>query len=181
MGRDKALLEVGGMPLWQRQRDLLSAAGSGEIFLSVRPSQNWARDAHGYAGVVYDAMPLCGPLMGITAALEQATHAWLAVLAIDLPALPARWFRELQPLCAPRMGAVGRRGDRFEPLAAIYPREFRWLAWDAIGRSEFALQPLLRLAAERGLLRVREISDTEAEWFANWNEPANAPGSRVRS
>jgi len=45
MGRDKALLEVDGRPLWQRQREVLQGLGAAELFLSVRPEQEWARHA----------------------------------------------------------------------------------------------------------------------------------------
>ena len=171
MGREKALLEVDGTPLWRRQRDVLAAAGAAEIFLSARPEQTWAQPAAGFTAVVHDALQGCGPLVGITAALERATHPWLAVLAIDLPAMTTEWFANMLRECAPGVGVVACREGFFEPLAAIYPREFKWLAWEAIGRSEFALQPLLRTAEAKGLLRVREIAAAETDLFANWNEP----------
>src|SRR4051794_13850542 len=85
MGRDKALLEVDGVPMWQRQRDLLAGVGAAEIFLSARPEQTWVRDAMaagGFAAVLHDAMPSAGPLCGITAAIERASHAHVVVLAI---------------------------------------------------------------------------------------------------
>src|SRR5262245_39904348 len=85
MGRDKALLELDGVPLWERQRALLAAVGAAEIFLSARPEQVWVRDARGFTAVVHDTLPNCGPIAGITAALERASHPHLAVLAIDLP------------------------------------------------------------------------------------------------
>ena len=169
MGRDKALLDVAGVPLWRRQRDLLAAAGAAEIFLSARPEQDWARSASGFAAVLHDALPESGPLVGLTAALERAAHPWLAVLAIDLPAMTAAWFEQLLGECTPGVGAVGRRGELFEPLAAIYPRELKWLAWEAIARDQYALQPLLRTAVEQGLLRVRELTPAETRVFVNWN------------
>jgi len=39
MGRDKALLVIDGVALWQRQRDVLARAGAPGIFPSVRPGQ----------------------------------------------------------------------------------------------------------------------------------------------
>jgi len=176
MGRDKALLEIEGVPLWQRQRDVLVAAGFAEVFLSARPEQSWTRRATGFAGVVHDAMPECGPLVGATAGLERANHPWLAVLAIDLPAMVPGWFRALRADCAPGVGVIGCRDGFFEPLAAIYPREFKWLAWEALARGEYAFQRLAAHAVNQGLLRVREIRPEEAGWFANWNAPA-APGT----
>jgi len=171
MGRDKALLEIDGRSLWQRQRDVLIAAGAAGVWLSARPDQTWTRGVPGFAGVVHDALPDCGPLVGVTAGLERATAPWLAVLAVDLPAMPSPWFISLGALCSPGVGVVGRRDGCFEPLAAIYPRELKWLAWEALARGDYSLQRLAGHAVDQGLLRVREISAAETGWFANWNSP----------
>ena len=171
MGRDKALLEVEGVPLWKRQRDVLVAAGAAEILLSVRPEQDWVPRATGFNAVVHDALSVGGPIVGVTAGIERASHPWVAVLAIDLPAMPAAWFQSLLVDVVPGVGVVGRRGDFFEPLAAIYPVELRWLAWEALVRGDFSLQHLIAGAVAQGLMRVREITAAEAVWFENWNEP----------
>lgn len=170
MGRDKALLTCDGVPLWQRQRDLLAQAGAAEILLSARPEQAWAARTAGFAAVVPDVVVLGGPIAGLVAGLERATHPRLAVLAVDLPAMTPEWFVGLCAGCAPGVGRVGRRGDFFEPLAAIYPREISGLARDAITRAEFSLQRLLAEAVERGLMGEYEITAAEVPWFANWNE-----------
>jgi molybdopterin-guanine dinucleotide biosynthesis protein A len=172
MGRDKALLEIDDVPLWRRQRDVLAAAGAAEIFLSARPGQEWVRGTSGFTAVVHDALSAGGPIVGITAGLERATHPWLAVLAIDLPAMTPAWFTTLLREVENGVGMVGRRGEFFEPLAAIYPAQLRWLAWEALARGDFSLQHLLGAAVKQGLLRVREIEDDEAPLFENWNEPA---------
>ena len=170
MGRDKALLEADGTPLWRHQRETLAQAGADEIFLSVRPEQPWAAKAEGFSGVVHDAILDGGPVVGVTAALERATNPWVAALAIDLPKMTPAWFRGLFWECASGVGVVGRRGEYFEPLAAIYPREVRFLAWEAIARGEYSFQRLLAAATAGGLMRVREITVAEAPWFENWNE-----------
>ena len=126
MGRDKALLEFAGTPLWQHQRDTLARAGAAEILLSARPEQAWAQSAAArFAAVLHDAQPDCGPLIGLTAGLERSTHPHLAVLAIDLPRVTAEWFTARRDECTADVGVVGRRGMFFEPLAAIYPRDRR--------------------------------------------------------
>lgn len=175
MGRDKALLEVDGVPLWRRQRDLFVSLSAAEIFLSARPGQAWARGAAGFSGLLYDALANAGPLCGVTAALERASHTHVAVLAVDLPRMRAEWFRQLLDGCASGVGMVGRHAEHFEPLAAVYPRELIPLAWAALANGRNALQPLLHEAAGQGLLRVREIGAEEAVWFENWNEPVFAP------
>ncbi len=175
MGRDKALLEVEGVPLWQRQRDVLVAAGATEVLLSARPDQDWAQRAAGFAGVLHDALPESGPLAGLTAVLERASHPHVAALAIDLPAMTAEFFTSLLAECDAGVGVVGRRGDFFEPLAAIYPREMKWIAREAIARGDFSVQKLAAAGVGQGLLRVREIGERDAALFANWNRPEDFP------
>ena len=172
MRRDKALLEIAGRPMWQRQREVLADAGARGIFLSARSDQAWAENAAGFAGIVRDASLDSGPLGGIVAALERCEQSHLAVLAVDLPQMEPGWFAALLADCAPGRGAVGRSGKWFEPLAAIYPRELLPLARAALERRDLSLQKLLAAGVERKLLREREISAAEAPQFTNWNEPA---------
>ena len=172
MRRDKALLELDGKPMWQRQRDVLAQAGAAEIFLSARSNQAWADAADGFTGVVCDTSPDMGPLGGITAGLQRSTRGHLAVLAVDLPKMESRWFQSLLADCQPGRGVVGRNGKFFEPLAAIYPRELRPFAEEALARRELSLQKLLARGVSEKLLAVREISAEEALLFSNWNEPA---------
>lgn len=180
MGRDKALLPAphdGGLPLWERQWDALRQAGARNIYLSARPEQAWthaARAKPGFGGVVYDALPGCGPLVGITAALERANGAHLAVLAVDLPRLPVAWVSQLVARCTRGVGAIGRKQGFFEPLAAVYPREMMWLAWEALTRGDYALQRLVAMGVERGLMHVVDIEESQVGWFENWNENPGA-------
>lgn len=176
MGREKALLEMRGESLWRRQHAVLARAGAGEIFLSARPDQSWSAEpavTRHFDAIVADALPDTGPLAGIVAALECAAHPHLAVLAIDLPRMAPDWFEALRRHCARGVGAVGRRGAFFEPLAAIYPREILPLARGAIERRALSLQRLLGDAVSAGLMRAIEIDD-DPEWialFENWNSP----------
>ena len=178
MGRDKALLEIDGVPLWRRQRDLLHAAGALEIFLSARADQPWAHApevAKNFTAIVRDATPDAGPLAGLAAALDRAAHPNLAVLAIDLPRMDAEWFTTLHNACAPGTGCVGRHDTAetfFEPLAAIYPRELAQPAAAAIARGEFSFQQFLAAAVAAGKMHVREITAAEYRWFENWNQPS---------
>jgi molybdopterin-guanine dinucleotide biosynthesis protein A len=173
MGSDKALRAMpDGRVLWERQCAVLTQAGAAEIFISARSEQTWTPPE---MQVVRDAVPEAGPLAGIVAALERAAHGHLAVLAVDLPAMPAAWFGGLLAACAPGAGAVGRqagaarRGGYYEPLAAIYPRGILPAARAALARGDLSLQRLI--AAEAARFAVRVIVACEAAWFENQNEP----------
>lgn len=170
MGRDKALLEVDERVLWERQRDLLVEIGAYEVFLSARPDQEWAKKAKGFKAVLHDGNPGCGPLTGIAAALERSTTPHLVVLAIDLPRMSTHWLEALLEERAPGVGGVGTHNKCFEPLAAVYPREFLPRVWEAIAGARYSLQPLLAKAEEDGMMRVFEIGEVEAPWFENWND-----------
>lgn len=177
MGRDKATLEIDGVPMWQRQRDLLASAGASELFLSARPEQEWVRGALGFSALLRDNLPNAGPIAGITAGLERTSCSHVFVLAIDLPRMDPAWPATLLALSGPDVGAVGRRAGFFEPLAAIYPRALLDLFWEAVAAGRYALQPVLAKAAHAGLLRVHDITPAEAPWFENWNEPQLPPSA----
>lgn len=172
MGADKALLPVQGRPLWQRQAEVLRAAGAREIFFSVRPEQTWVPAG---ARVVHDAVADAGPLAGIATALAACGDTHLAVLAVDLPRMEPAWFAQLLDRCGPGAGAVGRRGNFYEPLAAIYPRELQAAAAGALVRGQLSLQAFVAAAGAR--MRPVEIGSDKSEWFLNWNKPADAPRS----
>lgn len=172
MGSDKALLTAsGGKKLWERQREVLKQAGAMEIFLSAREEQVWARVGKGIEDVLRDVRPDLGPLAGIARALERMTATHLVVLAVDLLELPAVWFEQLARQCAIGRGAVGKRGEFFEPLAAIYPRELAPVAAVALARGEYAVQRFVATAVARGAMSVRTIGPAELPWFQNWNQP----------
>jgi molybdenum cofactor guanylyltransferase len=176
MGRDKALVEFEGLPLWRRQYNLLAQAGASERLLSVRPDQKWPPLD---VTRVPDAAPDMGPLAGIAAALGKIRQAHLLVLAVDMPRVPLTWFARLRERCAERIGAVGMRSDgAYEPLAAIYPQAFLPLVRAAVSDRDLSLQKLIARGIEEGLLRVQEIPDAEQPWFENWNDPADVSDSR---
>jgi molybdopterin-guanine dinucleotide biosynthesis protein A len=174
MGRDKALLEYSGGPLWQRQRDLVAGMGVRELFLSARPDQAWAKTAPGFTAMLIDDVPEAGPLAGIARALRAASSTHLLVLAIDLPRMEPAWFARLRTGCLPARGSVGRRAGFFEPLAAIYPVSLAADAHATLARGERGLQPWVGRAVERGGLSVHDIAPDEAGWFENWNDPLAA-------
>lgn len=83
MGRDKALVEVGGRVLAVRVAEALADAGATEVF-----AVGGALDALGHLGLhaVPDDFPGEGPLGGLLTALSHAASPLVAVLACDLPA-----------------------------------------------------------------------------------------------
>ena len=118
MGRDKALLEIGGVPLLVRTARLLEP-----LVASVTVVGTPAR----YAGLGLRAVPDdypagTGPLGGIATALRISTAEWNLVVGCDLPYLSAEW---LDWLIARALGfradaVVPETPQGLEPLCAMY-------------------------------------------------------------
>lgn len=116
MGRDKALIEVGGVILLQRALDLLRPATS-TVMVIGDPTKYGASSAH----VIADDEPGQGPLGGLVTALRHARHDRLLVLGCDLPGLTGHFLRHLQEQMVADADAVVPEHDGvIEPLAAGY-------------------------------------------------------------
>jgi molybdopterin-guanine dinucleotide biosynthesis protein A len=141
MGRDKARLAVGGHPLWRHQVRLLESCGARPVLVALRPRQ---RSLGAPGREIRDRVGGAGPLAGLARGLEASTAAWVAVLAVDLPAMKAAWFRRLQRHCCPGRGAVFLGPHGYEPLAAIYPQSAAGVTARRLRAGHLALQGLVR-------------------------------------
>lgn len=169
MGVDKATLEIGGVPLWRRQLDLLGAIGASEKWLSMRADQSWLP-----LGLprLNDNLKEGGPMGAIAQSMQKSRYDHLAVVAIDLPQIPSTWFRRIGNRCADGIGVVGQRPDgKLEPLAAIYPKKIYARLAASVAEGKLSLQDFLRDAIEDGYMRTEAIPEAELAWFENWNEP----------
>ena len=168
MGRDKALLEIDGQPLWQRQIATLRALAPEQLLLSGPPRADW----NGY-DVLPDEMTDAGPLAGIAAALEKCLSCHLVVLAVDLPYMTRNFLESLLALCLDGRGAVPRGGRGYEPLAAVYPISCAPLAGEALRQRDFSLQNFVRKGIAARMLVERSVSAAEISLFTNLNTPAD--------
>jgi len=151
MGRDKALIEVGGRRLVDRAVAALTAVA--DPVLEVGP---------GWSGLaaVREEPPGSGPLAAVVAgaaALRAAGHAGaVIVLAVDMPFVTA----ELLTLLADRPGpatAVPRGGGHPQVLCARYGPE--------------ALAAAARLHAAGGVSLRRLVESPDAGFEVGWIEP----------
>jgi molybdopterin-guanine dinucleotide biosynthesis protein A len=139
MGRDKAWLELAGLPLVLRVarsvEPLVSAVtviGPLERFESVGlasiPDRIPARAASGESS--------CGPLGGILTALNATQCSWNLVLACDLPYITTEWLEWLlgRAGALEAQAVVPERVSGVEPLAAVYRKECAQVLAEALGR-----------------------------------------------
>ena len=170
MGKDKATLLFRGKPLWQIQLDLLRKLATAQIFVSARTDPPW-RPANVH--FVADDSPSRGPLSGLAAALAQVRAKHLLALAIDMPFMTEKYLRFLCDQIELGRGVVAKIDDRFEPLAAIYPREALANFQSALSGTDFSMQTVVGCLAAEGKLRVLPVTSQERKLFLNVNELAD--------
>jgi len=119
MGRDKLLLEVGGVPLLRRVHDALAARCAEVILVGGA-----ARCLGGVRGVPDQRAGGQGPLAGMEAGLAAARNRLVFVAAGDLPFLPEELVGSLLERLEERgaSAAVPRFEGRTHPLCAAYDR-----------------------------------------------------------
>lgn len=156
MGRDKALIEWQGLPLWQFQLNKLRALNPERLLISCREEQG----LHGDAEFVFDPPGSDdGPLGGITRCLERVKMP-LLVLAVDMPWMTTAFLRD-EVLCGGFF--CGEHG--FEGLAAVYEPQMLPAMQDALRAGRLGLQ---RVIGESGP-EIRSMAPEQAEFFRNAN------------
>ena len=168
MGRDKAMLQFRGRPLWETQLDLLRKIEPQEIFVSARTDPPWRPIDVEF---VLDVPPSRGPLSGIAAALAQTKSDHLVALAIDMPFMTPEYLRQLLDNLQVGYGIVPMIDDCAEPLAAVYPRAAAVDFGQALCGKNFSLQPLVARLIAANKVRPIPVSDEKRPLFRNLNVP----------
>jgi molybdenum cofactor guanylyltransferase len=170
MGADKAFLELQGKTLLARALDLV---------VRVCPSVAIVGDSSrfsSYGAVIEDIYPGCGPLAGIHAALTRSSAGLNLMLAVDLPFVTEELLSLLFSAAEESNGmiTVPRTGKGFQPLCAVYRREFANVADRALQAGKYKIDALF------GGLALRVIEEGELEKagfternFFNINTPAD--------
>jgi molybdenum cofactor guanylyltransferase len=175
MGRDKAKLLLGGSTLAERAAAKLAAVCP-EVVVADR-----GRGTVPGLPSVDDEPAAAGPAAALLGAARERPGRPLLALACDLPGIPVALLARIADLGA-NDGVFPRRGERLEPLCALYgPAALAALA-ERVRRGSHALHPL---AAEPGLAlrfldeqELRRFGDPDAlfenlntpEDLARWNE-----------
>jgi molybdopterin-guanine dinucleotide biosynthesis protein A len=154
MGRDKALIEIGGKPLVRLVAERLAEcadpillASGGSRKLGALPYEE-----------IPDAAPGAGPIAGLVAALSASPHDLLVAAAVDMPFVSADVFRLLLELRAGEDAVVPVTGEGRQPLHALYHRSALPHLADALERGRYSLREAL------AGVDVREVG--REEWGA---------------
>ncbi len=175
MGRDKAFLSWG-------QETLLSHAL--KLAGNVAASVGIIGDKEKFAScgsVVEDVYRDRGPLGGIHAALSSSTTELNLLLAVDLPLVKPQFLRYLVSQ-ADENGAtvtVPRAGNGWQPLCAVYRREFAAIAEQSLLAGKNKIDPLFAMVKTR-VLEEQELDEQgfSAGMFRNLNTPEELDEAR---
>jgi molybdopterin-guanine dinucleotide biosynthesis protein A len=174
LGRNKALLRIGGQTLIERVVDCVAPMSAEVVVVVASPSQGAELPLPPGVRVVTDRYPGCGSLGGIYTGLDASREPWVLLVACDMPFLNPRLLRRLMAMRRGVDAVVPRLGGQPEPLHAVY--------------SKTCLEPMERMLRARELkiaplfeaVRVRYVDeetidriDPSHRSFFNVNSPAD--------
>jgi len=152
MGADKAFLDWGGRPLLAHMVELAKSVAAG-----VKIVGDPAKFAT-FAPVVEDIYPGCGPLGGIHAALMNSESELNLILGVDLPFLDSGLLNYVASQAAESgtVVTVPFASGYYEPLCAVYRKEFSRFAEKALRAGKYKIDALfpkvsLRVVDEKEL------------------------------
>lgn len=168
MGRDKCLLELGGLSLLQRAINLA---------LCTVPQVRVVGDPAKYGSfgqTVADLYRDRGPLGGIHAALASTGTDLNLILAADLPFVEQGFLKKLVEIAqtSDALVTVPSIGGYFEPLCAVYRKQFKDIAQTALSENRNKVDALFsatitRIATEADIVRA----GFKPAMFRNLNTP----------
>lgn len=168
MGRDKALLPVGGKPMAQLLVDRFRADGFA-VALSVARKGQFPIEG---AAELTDAFPGMGPLNGIVAAFSETDAQQILLVAADMPKAAPALARRLEELRGDCDACVIRRGNgTVETLFGIYTRACCAEALRCLESGRRSIRAVL------DSVRVRYVTESElpgwplADILSNLNTP----------
>jgi molybdenum cofactor guanylyltransferase len=164
MGTDKAFLDLGGQTLLDRVLGAMSGVCS-KVTIVADPAQFAKYEQTKYGPVVADMFPGCGPLGGIHSALLHASAKLNLMLAVDMPlvstSLLAFLFAAAEDEDNHAIITVPRTSEGFQPLCAVYRREFSSVAESALRAGNYKIDATFSSIS----IRVIEADELAAAGF----------------
>jgi len=169
MGQDKAFVSWEGSTLLNRALEATQAVASSTRIVGAKAK------FVSYGSVIEDIFPERGPLGGIHAALRTSDRDLNLVLAVDLPLVSPALLEFLIECAqdAQYMATVPRLEGGWEPLCAVYRREFAQVAEMALKKGQNAIHRLFEdegdsegvCASARAGVRAIDERELEAAGF----------------
>src|SRR5450755_2875158 len=174
MGTDKAFVVLEGRMLLARALDAARALTS-----DVRIVGEAAKFA-AFAPVVEDVFPGCGPLGGIHAALRASAAELNLMLAVDVPFASVGLLEFLvgRARTSAAVVTVARVGG-WQPLCAVYRREFAGIAETALSEGRYRIDGLFEIVPTVAISEEELVeAGFSSAMFRNLNTREDVEGAR---
>src|SRR5271156_1985129 len=178
MGRDKALVELGGEALIVRTARLVESVAGGATVIG---------DSAAYRSLglrtIGDDWPGAGPLGGIATALRAASAPWSLVVACDLPYLTKAWleYAVARALASQADAVIPMNASGTEPLCAVYhQRAEPGIRRALTGGNKKVKDAIASLRVEIIEPAEWKAFDSEGYLFKNMNSPEDYEQARAR-
>jgi molybdopterin-guanine dinucleotide biosynthesis protein A len=167
MGQEKSTLLLNGNTLLERAIEIAHVASEDVRLLG-------ATDSVTNLTVIPDRFPGCGPLAGIDAALAATNAELNFILSVDTPFIPQVFVRHLVNRARDNDALVTypRLTSGYQPLCAVYRKEFGTFADAALRSGNYKIDPLFARIATCTIddAELRKLGFGE-EIFDNLNTP----------
>jgi molybdopterin-guanine dinucleotide biosynthesis protein A len=134
-----------------------------------------------FAPVVEDIFRGCGPLGGIHAALRGSGAELNLLLAVDVPFISPALLKFLiaRARRSAALATVGRVGERWQPLCAVYRREFAGAAESALRQGRYKIDGLFDAETTLGITEEElQAAGFSANAFRNLNTQQELEAAR---
>lgn len=174
MGRDKALIRVGGVPLLQRVCEVALQCTT-EVYVVTSWIERYQGVVPSTCQLIKETLPSAqskpqGPLVGFAQGLTYAKTEWVLLLACDLPCLQSdviqQWTGELEQ-SGGAIALLPRTEKGWEPLCGFYQTRCLPSLNAAINRGERSFQGWLTQEV------IKEIPLNDSTLLLNCNTPAD--------
>ncbi|HKX82874.1 MAG TPA: molybdenum cofactor guanylyltransferase [Pyrinomonadaceae bacterium] len=171
LGRNKATVELGGMPLGLRAVNVIREAlePARVTFVAANPTQFGNEAFLADTPFIFDLIEGFGPLGGIHTALSYAQTPWVFVLACDYPFVSSDLVKLLASRVSDEFGVVApeQPDGRLQPLCAFYKTATARPVIDEIINLPRVLPPLQEIVSK---LSPRILAYEEYSHFSNAND-----------
>ncbi len=163
-GKDKGLLLLNGMPLWQHVANTLASQVSR---LVINANRNIALYQQSGLPVISDSLEdYPGPLAGMLAVMESVDSEWYMFCPCDTPAIPANVVARLQAGCGDALVVWVHDGERDHPGVALVNRRLLADLRHYLAQGERRVMAFFRLMGGHSVLFPGETNR-----FINVNTP----------
>jgi molybdenum cofactor guanylyltransferase len=177
MGRDKAIVEIDGIPLIRRIydavagcRDLLGDRLTAAVYIVTPWEQTYQPLLPPTCRFIRELSPHRGPLCAFSQALAEVDSRWVLLLACDLPNLSTpviqSWIDGLPSVPAQSIAYLPKHRKGWEPLCGFYRQTCYRSAIEYIQSGGQSFQGWLTLSP------VTELVVADPSCLANCNTPA---------